>query len=106
MKFNINVSAEQKQKIEAFREPTSFIIESMAFRLPAIKELRDLLLQTGPLIAPSANPEGLAPASDTAQAEEYFGHEIDMYIDGGKIEGKPSKLIKLHKDGTVNILRE
>ena len=30
---------------------------------------------------------------------------VDLYIDGGTIKNKASKLIKLHKDGSIDILR-
>ncbi len=93
---------------------------TLAFRIPANPDLRKLLLQTGPLIAPSANPEGLPPAQNINEAKKYFGpvrgregsqrpsasNGVDLYVDGGEIIDKASKVIKLHKDGTVNILRE
>ena len=99
-------------KIPETDEPTSFILGNTAFRLPQKKELRNLLLKTGPLIVPSANPEGLPPAENITEAKNYFGlpaqagDGVDLYIDGGMIAGKASKLIQLHKDGSVSILRE
>lgn len=105
-KFNLSISAEQKKQIENFKEPTSFIVGENSFRLPKEDELRTLLLQTGPLIAPSANPEGLPPAQNIKEAREYFGNNVDLYVDGGTISGKASKLIELHSDGSVTILRE
>lgn len=57
--------------------------------------LYDLIDQTGPLIAPSANPENLPPAENISQAKQYFGDKIDFYIDKGTISGvKPSKLYR------------
>jgi L-threonylcarbamoyladenylate synthase len=80
--------------------------KTLAIRLPASPSLRKLLLETGPLVAPSANPEGLSPAQNISQAKTYFSDSVNMYVDGGEISGKASKLIKLHKDGTESILRE
>ena len=80
--------------------------KTLAFRLPNVPELQSLLLETGPLIAPSANPEGLPPAKNIEEAEKYFGDTVDLYIGGGTIVGNASKLIKLHKDGSISILRE
>ncbi|MFA6077072.1 MAG: L-threonylcarbamoyladenylate synthase [Candidatus Paceibacterota bacterium] len=80
--------------------------QTLAFRLPAEESLRDLLKETGPLIAPSANPEGLSPSENISEARKYFGNLVDLYIDGGEIKGKASKVIKLQKDGSVYILRE
>ncbi len=131
-KFSVDITALQKEKLEnywtqnslSFRQsqdlrPISIILDcadskfsylhrgtnTLAFRMPAQEELRNLLKQTGPLIAPSANPEGLSPAQDIAGAKKYFANSVDLYIDGGEIEGKPSRVIKLHKDGAESILR-
>jgi L-threonylcarbamoyladenylate synthase len=85
---------------------------TLAFRLPLSEDLRNLLLQTGPLVAPSANPEGLAPAKNITEAQNYFGppaqagNSVDLYIDGGEIVGKASKIIRLNDDGSVVVIRE
>ena len=96
---------------------------TLAFRLPAQAGLRKLLLKTGPLIAPSANLETIPPCENMEDAKKYFGdavdpvrgregsqrpsasNGVDLYIDGGTIKNKASKLIKLHKDGSIDILR-
>ncbi|MBI3888267.1 L-threonylcarbamoyladenylate synthase [Candidatus Nomurabacteria bacterium] len=78
---------------------------TLAFRLPAPQALRDLLLETGPLIAPSANLETIPPCETMEDARKYFGYSVDLYIDGGTIKNKASKLIKLHKDGSIDLMR-
>ena len=104
--------------------------KTLAFRVPAQEGLRNLLKQTGPLLAPSANLEARPPSENIAEAKKYFGdlvdpvrsrpreasatvtlgrpasNGVDMYIDGGEIKGKASKVIRLLKDGSVHILRE
>lgn len=119
-KFSINLSEEQKKVVENFTTPTSFILDcpheeltylhrgtkTLGFRVPAEPGLRNLLLKTGPLVAPSANPEGLPPAKNITEAKNYFGDLVDLYIDGGEIEGKASKVIRLERDGTVAVLRD
>ena len=119
--FSITLSEEQNNKIKEFWPgPVSIILDclddslsylhrdtkTLAFRFPIKNTLRELLLEVGPLVAPSANPEGLPTAGDISKAKEYFGNAVDLYVDGGKITGKASKLIKLNKDGSINILRE
>lgn len=128
-KFSINLSPEQENEISKYWSfdktqdfkpgPVSIIFEcsdksleylhrgteSLAFRLPSDQNLQNLLKETGPLIAPSANPEGLTPAKDIKEARSYFSDAVDLYIDGGEISGKASKVIKLHNDGSVSILR-
>jgi L-threonylcarbamoyladenylate synthase len=119
-KFSVILAPGQKNIIENFSVPTSFVLDcpqdefsylhrstrTLAFRIPANPDLRNLLLKTGPLIAPSANPEGSSPAKNIKEAKNYFGNAVDVYVNGGEIAGQASKVIKLHKDGTVNILRE
>ena len=94
---------------ECRREEFKFLhrgTNSIAFRLPKENNLVDFLKESGPLIAPSANPEGMPPAKNIRQAKDYFGSDIPLYIDGGTLEGKASRLIKLNKEGEVNIIRE
>jgi L-threonylcarbamoyladenylate synthase len=120
-KFSINISEGEKKELRKYwPSPVSIILDcpneqfsylhrgtrTLAFRMPAEEELRDLLSKTGPLIAPSANSEGLPPAQNITDARKYFADSVDLYLDAGEIKGKASKVIKLHKDGTVTILRE
>jgi L-threonylcarbamoyladenylate synthase len=68
---------------------------TIALRLPDNNELRQLIRQTGPLIAPSANPEGLPPATTIDKAKAYFGNQVDIYVDNGPMPFEPSTLIDL-----------
>lgn len=80
--------------------------DSVACRLPDDADLQNLVTATGPLIAPSANPEGQAPAMDITEAQDYFGDSVDFYVDGGRvIDASPSQLIRVHIDGTIERLR-
>lgn len=100
--------------------PTSFLLDAdgapewllrqnseLAYRVPANADLRALLVRTGPLIAPSANPEGLLPAQSIKEAEAYFGKNVDLYVDGGIVpeDTPPSRLLRIHTDGHVERLR-
>ena len=128
-KFSVILTKEQKNKINEYwsfdsdqdkPRAISIILDcedksfsylhrdtnTLAFRLPSSQALRDLLLKTGPLIAPSANPEGSKSAENILEAKKYFGDSVDFYLNGSNISDKASKLIRLHKDGTVDILRE
>ncbi|HPW47797.1 threonylcarbamoyl-AMP synthase [Candidatus Saccharibacteria bacterium] len=69
---------------------------TLAFRLPNKPELINLINKTGPIVAPSANPRGLPPAKNIAEAKKYFGDLVDIYVDGGEIKnGQPSKLLDI-----------
>ncbi len=77
---------------------------TVAFRLPAKAALLQLLRATGPLVAPSANPQGHPVAKTIDEARGYFGHHVDFYQDGGEVVANPSRLIDI-TDGTEKILR-
>ena len=78
----------------------------IAFRIPDDQNLRNLLLESGPLVAPSANPEGQLPATTIDQARDYFADSVDYYMDGGEIlDSSASKIIKLSQSIEVEILR-
>lgn len=68
---------------------------SLAFRLPNNNDLLEILKQTGPLVAPSANLEGEEPAKNATEAKEYFGNKIDFYLEGGTLNNPPSKIIRI-----------
>ena len=80
--------------------------KTLAFRLPSSQALRNLLLEVGPLVAPSANPEARLPSKNIKEAKKYFNNSVDLYIDGGELKSKASKLIKLNNDGSIIVLRE
>ena len=78
----------------------------IAFRIPDDENLREFLRASGPLIAPSANTEGDAPATTVSTARAYFGDDADFYVDGGECDGKASTLLSIEDDGETRILRE
>lgn len=129
-KFSVSLSEIQKEKLKEYwpsvalategqPAPTSIVLDcseekfsylhrganTLAFRLPAPHALQDLLLKTGPLIAPSANLETLPPNDNIHAAKKYFGDKVDLYVDGGEIKSKASKIIRLYKDGNATVLR-
>ncbi len=77
---------------------------TLAFRMPAHEQLHDLIARVGPLIAPSANPEGLPPAATIQEAQEYFADTVSLYVDGGRMTGKPSTVIDM-TNATERIVR-
>jgi L-threonylcarbamoyladenylate synthase len=117
--FSINLNEFQKNYLsENWPGPVSVILpckrkelrylhrgtDSLAFRLPNDETLKNLISLTGPLVAPSANPEGKEPADTIEKAKEYFKDEIDCYIDGGRIKSNPSRLVLIDGD-VIKILR-
>lgn len=120
IKFDIELNTMQREYLEKkWPGPVSIVLPcdkekfkylhhgtaSLAFRLPSSQTLRLFLQQTGPLIAPSANPEGKPVAETIEQAQHYFKDDVQYYLDGGTIRGKASRLVSLVGDEPV-ILRE
>jgi L-threonylcarbamoyladenylate synthase len=79
--------------------------KNLAFRFPNKKNLIRLLKKTGPIIAPSANMEGLLPATTIQEAKDYFEDEVDFYVSGGKLESLPSTIVAI-KNGKLSIKRQ
>lgn len=80
---------------------------SLAVRIPANKTIQNLLLQTGPLLTSSANMPGEPTATTLQECRDYFGETVDFYVDGGTVlAGLPSTLIRLDKNGNIELLRQ
>lgn len=128
-KFNILLTEKQQEFLKShWPNPLSVILpiqdgefeylhrgtNSLAFRMPQDKRLMELLKETGPLVAPSANFEGEKPSETIDEAKKYFGDNVDFYceatrfsyVDSGKIKSDPSTLIELTHNGSYIILRQ
>jgi len=113
---DFGVTDEYIHKVSLYKSerPTSFIVpitrtdlsyldrgtSTLAFRIPQNVTVQTILKESGPLIAPSANPEGHPPATTIDEAKKYFGSNVSVYRDGGTIIGSPSALIDI-KTGTT-----
>ncbi len=117
-KFGVKVNFWQKRILEkSWPGKISFVLKSplkkffylhrrsntLAFRVPAKKEVLKLLLITGPLVASSANWENYPPATNIFQAKRYFAKKV-FYLNGGEITGSPSTLIDLTQN-KLEVLR-
>jgi L-threonylcarbamoyladenylate synthase len=81
--------------------------KSLAFRMiaPRNKNLYHLIKTIGPLVAPSANPQGQKPAEKRSEGRAYFGNGIDAYVCVGTRNAPPSTLVDYTKDKPI-ILRQ
>jgi L-threonylcarbamoyladenylate synthase len=79
--------------------PASAGTATLAVRVPAHPELRELLESTGPLTATSLNRSGEFPIADADEAEDAFGGEVDVLVDCGKTPGGPPSTLL---DATVD----
>jgi len=103
-KFSILLPFKNKLSINKFKYLHRGTNE-LAFRLPNKKSLIELLKKTGPLVAPSANPQGFEPASNIKKAKSYFEEKMDFYIAGGTLKSTPSALLRIDKNGEIQVLR-
>jgi len=105
-KFKINLNDVQSRTLNKFWPgKVSIVINNIAFRLPVKESLIEVLKKTGPLVAPSANPEKLVPARNIKEAKKYFRNEVDFYLASGTLKSKPSTLIKINKNNEIEVLR-
>ena len=65
----------------------------MAARVPDTPELLALLKQTGPLMTTSANAPKQPTSTSVQMAIDYFGDDVDFYVDGGDLSGRPPSTI-------------
>lgn len=80
-------------------------LRSLPFRIPADENLRHLLEQTGALVSSSANHPGQPPANILAEAEQYFGNQVDFYVDGGDLSKREASTIIRIVDDAIEVLR-
>ncbi|MES2930976.1 MAG: L-threonylcarbamoyladenylate synthase [Patescibacteria group bacterium] len=81
--------------------------KTIAFRMvgPRNRNIYHLIRTVGPLVAPSANPQGEDPARTMQEAKRYFRDMVDLYACGGTRMAKPSTLVE-YKNNTFTILRQ
>lgn len=95
--------------VPASGEPTWVLRggNTIAYRVTRSAFLNQLIQQVGPVIAPSANPEGLPPARTIEEARAYFGDQVAVYIDGGEVPETvhASRVIAVHANGDIEELR-
>lgn len=78
----------------------------IGIRIPSNLEARMLLQITRePLLVPSANRSGEAPAMNSDEVKNIFGNEVDFVISGKANSGLPSTIVDLTK-GQVIVVRE
>jgi L-threonylcarbamoyladenylate synthase len=81
-------------------------LDSFPVRIPKDKELRAVLELTVPLATSSANLPGEPPAVSVAEAREYFGDQVDFYVDGGELANRaPSTIIRIVGD-EIEVIRQ
>ena len=81
--------------------------DTIAYRVVRDSFLRSVVEKVGPVIAPSANPEGQPPARTIEEAKAYFGDDVDVYVDGGTVPEvvQASQIVQISSDGSISYVR-
>jgi len=66
---------------------------TLAVRLPCSRLTASLVDFLGPITSTSANLHGMPTSPDINGAANQFGDRVSLYIDSGKLEGKPTTLV-------------
>ena len=75
-------------------------------RIPGNKDLCDFIEYVGvPLLVPSANKSGEAPALSSEEVEKAFMNEIPAVVDGKCVSNLPSTIVKIDND-VVTLIRQ
>jgi L-threonylcarbamoyladenylate synthase len=59
-----------------------------------------------PLTATSANPSGEEPARTLQEAERYFAHRVDLFVDGGTLTSKTGSTVVEVIEDRIKIIRQ
>ena len=78
----------------------------MAARIPKDAAIIQLLEQVGPLMTSSANTPKAPTSRTIGEAVNYFGDEVDFYVDAGDLgERPPSTIIGFGEKGETIVYR-
>ena len=78
--------------------------EKIGIRIPA-NEIALKIAKELPITATSANIHGKNPPKEIKEAKEQLRDKIALYIDGGKLPGKPSTIVDV-SEGKIKVIRE
>lgn len=81
-------------------------LHGIAMRIPADQDVIQLLLKTGPLLTTSANRPSEPEAVTMQMAQDYFGEDVDFYVDGGDMSDRQASTVIRIIDDAVEVLRQ
>ena len=82
------------------------VYPTVGIRMPAHDWLRELMHQSGPLAATSANLSGGASPATAGEVLEQLGSRIELIIDGGECKGGIPSTVVDCSENEPKILRE
>lgn len=78
---------------------------TVGLRVPGHPVALELVRAVGPIVATSANRAGEPTPTDVGPIRRIFGPSVDVYVDGGTVDGHPSTVVDLTGSELV-VLRE
>jgi L-threonylcarbamoyladenylate synthase len=75
-------------------------------RVVADERVRRVLEVTGPLVTSSANQPGEPMSTTIEEAQGYFGEDVDFYVDGGNLSGRPPSTLVRVTDSGYEVIRQ
>ena len=78
---------------------------SLAIRMTADPELKQIIDISGPLATSSANIQDQPPSTSSEQARKHFGDSIVTYIEHPPIVSSPSAIYRIAEDGSLEQIR-
>jgi L-threonylcarbamoyladenylate synthase len=87
--------------------PLCSTLETVAFRCPGDKWLRDVIRETGaPIFSTSVNRSGFPVIDTVAGIESEFSGEVPLIVDDGDKKGSVPSTIVSVLDGGIKVLRQ
>jgi L-threonylcarbamoyladenylate synthase len=80
-------------RIESFRPAITEFDELVSINFPAHPLIRELLHLSGPCAVSAAAPVGIGLPASIEDPQNYFGEQVDLYLDAGRIDGSSSTVI-------------
>lgn len=78
---------------------------TVGIRIADYNLIRDLIRKTGkPLLVPSANKSGEAPATTSAEVNATLGSELDAIIEGASVSNTPSTIVLVQGE-EIHVIR-
>lgn len=82
--------------------------KTTGFRCPGDEWLRNVISICGaPIYSTSVNKSGFPVIGNVTDIKKEFGKDVDLIVDDGdKYQGRPSTIVKIHEDGSLEVIRQ
>ena len=78
---------------------------TVGVRCPDAEVVRAVCAEVGPLAVTSANRHGEPTPATAQEVAAALGDDVAVVVDGGRLDGVPSTVVRVPPDGAVEVLR-